>query len=350
LAQLTANPGVSIVVCCHNSAGRLPETLAHLARQRATGIPWEVIVVDNASTDGTAEVARRLWPELPPAPLRIVRESRLGLSYARQRGLAEARYELVSFVDDDNWVCSGWVQTAHEIMASHPDVGACGGFNEAEFETPAVPQWFQEYQGCYSVGAQGSAPGDVTWTRDWLWGAGLTVRQSAWRALADAGFRPRLVDRRGVALTSGGDHELCAALRLAGWRLWYDPRLCLMHFLPSFRLTWKYLRRLHRGSGPATVGLDAYNAALQRAPQTPKDRLKRTWTGQVLIALRCLARNGAGLLAHGRPSEGNRRVLNVEFWFGRLAELLTKRHAYERALAEVAHARWRRVSVRPEDR
>src|SRR6185437_5482655 len=66
--------GVSVVICTYNGAARLPRTLAHLAAQENTGaIAWEVLVVDNASTDDTAEVARRCWPAHAPAPLRIVR-------------------------------------------------------------------------------------------------------------------------------------------------------------------------------------------------------------------------------------------------------------------------------------
>ena len=73
------NAGVSVVICCHNSAKRLPETLAHLAAQDVpVGTPWEVIVVDNCSTDGTSEVASRTWASRMTVPLRVVREERAG--------------------------------------------------------------------------------------------------------------------------------------------------------------------------------------------------------------------------------------------------------------------------------
>ena len=96
--------GVWVVLCCHNSAGRLPLTLAHLAAQQISPkLAWEVIVVDNASNDGTAEVAMKAWPEDAPVKLHVVHESQLGLSNARWRGFSQARYEVVSFIDDDNW-------------------------------------------------------------------------------------------------------------------------------------------------------------------------------------------------------------------------------------------------------
>ena len=96
--------GVSIMICCHNGAARLPETLAHLSRQKVDpGIPWEVLIVDNASTDDTAPRARQLWPESAPAPLRIIPEPQQGKPYACLRGLNEARYEFLGIIDDDNW-------------------------------------------------------------------------------------------------------------------------------------------------------------------------------------------------------------------------------------------------------
>jgi hypothetical protein len=67
----TAPLGVSVVICSYNGALRLATVLSHLAAQEAgAGTPWEVIVVDNASTDGTADTARRCWPAGHAAPMR----------------------------------------------------------------------------------------------------------------------------------------------------------------------------------------------------------------------------------------------------------------------------------------
>src|SRR5439155_12302864 len=89
-------PGISVVVCCYNSAQRLPATLGHLAAQEVhEGLDWEIIVVDNASTDETSRAAHAAWPApptcggYPGAPLRVVFEPHAGLSNARQRGLDE---------------------------------------------------------------------------------------------------------------------------------------------------------------------------------------------------------------------------------------------------------------------
>src|SRR5436853_1166376 len=136
--------GVSVVICCHNSTERLSPTLAHLAAQQVPeGLDWEVLLIDNMSTDGTADMARSLWPADAGAPLRVVLETQIGTTAARCRGLAEARYEFVTLVDDDNWVCPEWVRIVAEVMQAHPEIGACGGLNEAVCEGEAPP-WFAE--------------------------------------------------------------------------------------------------------------------------------------------------------------------------------------------------------------
>src|SRR6266446_6836351 len=115
--------GVSIIICSHNGAARLPATLSHLKAQESAGVAWELLIIDNASSDGTAEVAHTFW-QYAPVPLRVINESRLGVRFARERGLAEAKYTFVGFVDDDNWVAPDWVRVAYEAISSDRLLGA----------------------------------------------------------------------------------------------------------------------------------------------------------------------------------------------------------------------------------
>ena len=352
--ELTVPTGVSVIVCCYNSASRLPATLAHLASQRCEGrFPWEVILVDNASTDGTGRIAQELWPQDAPVHLRVVHEARLGLAYARQRGISAARYELLSFVDDDNWVCPNWVQLVWELMSQHPEVGACGGFCLAECELPP-PEWFQSFSGMYAVWPREAEPGDVTHTRS-LWGAGLTVQKSALMELEKNGFRTWCVGRQGTALTGCEDTELCLALRLAGWRLWYEPRLRLRHFIPAKRLEWSYLRRLYRGAGLSSPALDAYWCARKRK-RTGVTRLLRrvreSWCWQLLSMLGKLGTQPLKLASSLRsPMEGDADVLHLEYQIGQCLGLLEMRRQYDARIREVRslfeQSRWSRRNGRP---
>lgn len=334
--------GVSIVICCYNSAQRLPQTLAHLASQKgADEFPWEVIIVDNASTDDTAQIAKACWRQEASVPLHVVHEPQQGLSYARHRGFTEATYEIVSFVDDDNWVCPEWVQTVAEIMSQHPEAGACGGANEVVSEGE-IPWWFEHYQCDYAVGVQAQERGDITWSRGFLWGAGLSIRKQALQKLLDQGFQALLTDRQGTTLLSCGDYELCLALRAAGWRLWYEPRLQLRHCLPAHRLQWSYLRRLKWGFGASSVGLDPYSVIPRDNKLSFKAHLMRSWYCRLGVVLIKLLRYPHKLLLFSYYlGEGDSDILCVETLLGRLSELVKKRKVYELNIKTVWEAPWR---------
>jgi glycosyltransferase involved in cell wall biosynthesis len=332
--------GVSVVICCHNSAKRLPETLVHLAAQDVpVGTPWEVIVVDNCSTDGTGEVASRTWGSRMDAPLRVVREERAGLSYARRRGFDEARYGIISYVDDDNWLGTAWVRVAAEMMEKHSNLGACGGQSEAVCEV-APPAWFDAHKGSYAVGQQAPKAGDVAWTRGFLWGAGLTVRREALAQLFDGGFCCALEDRSGQSLSSGGDSELCLALRLAGWRLYYEPAMRFKHFIPEGRLKWNYLRRLHRGFGRSKPVLELYQKA--HLAEHRDKRFPKHWTWQVMRIVRSIVSEHRRTLRRFHlPLEGENEVLALESKIGRLIELLNLRGKLAQFEEQIRSAEWR---------
>ena len=347
--EMTAPDGLSVILCCHNSASRLPATLGHLAGQRSGGrFPWEVILVDNASSDATGRLAQELWPQDAPAPLRVVHEARLGLAYARRLGISIARYELLSFVDDDNWVCPDWVQRVWELMSQHPEVGACGGFCDAECEIPP-PQWFHSFNGMYALGRPGGKAGDITHTSV-LPGAGLTVRKSALLELEKNGFRTWLVDRQGMMLTAGQDTELCLALRLAGWQLWYEPRLQLRHFLPAKRLQWSYLRRLYRGAGMSLPAFDAYFCAtkpMRTGVTGLLRRVRESWSWQLLSMLGKLSWQPLKVVSSlSFPMEGDPDVLRLEKQIGQCLGLLQMRNQYDARIQEIRslfqQSRWSR--------
>lgn len=330
------NCHVTIVICSYNGALRLPETLKHLLVQDVPeDISWEVVVVDNASTDDTARVARSLWPVTFPVPLRVVSEPERGLSNARKRGITEARHELVSFLDDDNWVAPNWVRLVSEIMSAHPEVGACGGRSEAVFDT-SPPCWFHNFQHSYAVGPQSAVAGDITWKQAWndchLWGAGLTIRKSAWKLLTKSGFTLILSGRRGVSMASGEDYELCNALRLSGWRLWYEPMLTFRHYIPANKLTWKYIKSLYKGFGASNTGIDPYRFLIMKPQQFPKSLFGKYWTWQLLRSVYILFFRHIIKLFLNFPIfcyVGNPMILSIYYEIGKIEALLKQRAEYD---------------------
>ncbi len=331
--------GVSVVICCHNSAERLPATLEHLRLQVVPErIQWEVLVIDNASTDATAQVAHKCWPAGSPAALRVIHEPRLGLSNARERGFNEARYEIVSFVDDDNWINNDWVKVASEVMTADPELGAVGGVSEPLASVP-LPPWFERYANFYAILREhefdtlGTPP-----TR--LIGAGLTVRKAAWDRLLREGFHSWLPDRQGARLSGGGDTELTIALRLNGWKLGLEPRLRLKHFMPEHRLNWRYLRRMVRTYAVSHVALNAYY--INNDTDHLRLSLRRKWWWHVLSLTKGLMLSPEKIIAFLRSSnEGNREAIEAEEILGRIIGSATLRGRYQKIERDVRNARWR---------
>lgn len=335
-------PGVSFAVCCYNSASRLPRTLKHLAEQHVPpGTEWEVIIINNGSTDRTAEVARERWPADAPAPLRVVDEPRPGQAHARLRAFEEAQFDIVSFIDDDNWVASDWLEKVFAIMKAHPTVAALGGLNQPASDAP-LPWWFEMQQHSYAVGPQSSVVGDVTDVKPRLCGAGLSIRKSAFQDLCAKGFRFILPGRERESLTASEDYELCYALVLAGWRLWYEPALRMQHYLPAHRLQWSYLRRLSRSTSRSGVLLDPYLFAIGKRDERVVHPLLRCWISKVIVStVRLFGR--LLLLPFNWPREGNQNLLMIECLIGRIGGLLSWRPRYVKHIETIREALWRKT-------
>src|SRR6478735_6421240 len=123
------NKGISVIVCCFNSSARIRETLRALCAQELdASLDCEIILVDNASTDNTSEVAYAVWKNSNTRiSLRIIPEMRPGLAYARRKGIKASLYNYLIFCDDDNWLEDTYVQTAFSILDKDQRIAACGG-------------------------------------------------------------------------------------------------------------------------------------------------------------------------------------------------------------------------------
>jgi len=234
----------------------MPSVLAALAAQTLRGEDWSVLVVDNGSTDGTAEQVGALWSRADVA-LRVVHEPRPGIALARQRALTECHREFLCFCDDDNLLAADYLEQASVLLGRLGQAGALGGQGFPEANGP-FPGWFAAAAGGYAVGPQANAEGPVSDSRGYLYGAGMIIRVGAWRPIAAAGFELKLKSRSGTGMNSGEDNEICLLLRLAGWELHYSPRLVFRHMISARKLEEAYCRSLYRGFGEAVPILNVY--------------------------------------------------------------------------------------------
>lgn len=243
----------SVVIPTFNGATRLPLVFDALADQTAPAGTFEVVVVDNASTDGTTQVANE-HPSAERLRARGFRcctvcEPRQGLTHARIAGLSAASSELVCFLDDDNIPDPEYLKNGIELF-SDQSIGLAVSSVRPRWEG-APPSSILRRQHLLAVNQyMGSKLVDF----DALAliaptiGAGMWVRRSAFLAAIPFDQPERLLpDRVGKSLACGGDLEFGILIGNAGYRRVYAPTLRIVHLIPARRLTVSYICRLISG-------------------------------------------------------------------------------------------------------
>jgi glycosyltransferase involved in cell wall biosynthesis len=232
----------TVLICTFNRAGRLCETLDTLAATKADGLRWNVIVVDNNSSDTTREVVTSRIPRYP-VELRYLFEPRQGKSNALNTGLAGTDATIVVFTDDDVRVSEGWLAAACRPMLDDPRIDYTGGPVRPIWERPC-PRWLDRARsdlwGTLAILDHGPEPFVFEDRRRVPLGANMAVR----RSLIDriGGFDPGL-GRRGSSLLGQEQAEFFCRSRAAGARGLYVPAMLLHHHVPATRLTRSYFRR-----------------------------------------------------------------------------------------------------------
>ena len=267
--------GVSVVICTYNGRKLLNETLTHLVKQEFT-CPFEIILVDNASTDGTKAYAESWWKEngVKQIAFNTYSQPIPGKAYAQDMGYEKAKYEYLLVCDDDNWLVKDYVQVSFDIMESDPQIGALGGWCEAKFEGER-PAWWNDYARYFAVSRQGDESGDISRKKGCLYGAGMVIRKSHWIALNERGFVPQLHCRKGDTLSSGGDTEYSYALRLLGYKMWFDERLYFSHYMTKGRMSLEYLSRLRKAMSASNFIVMPYQEVLLKGMETRNSLIKK---------------------------------------------------------------------------
>lgn len=261
--------GVSVVICAYNSVSKIEKTLWHLAKQKTDAeLNWEVILVDNASTDETAAYAKRTWINYQVTiPLAIIVENKPGLSFARHAGITKAKYDFVLLCDDDNHLNENYLQQGYQLLIENNRVAALGGKGNV-VSNVAIPNWFERYKYNYACYSQGNDHVKIDKQIESLYGAGLFIKKKIYIELFEQNFKHILSDRIGKKLISGGDTELTFALRLKGYELAYSSLLQFNHFMPANRLTEKYLFELIKSQAYSAAQLRVYDFLFKKSSPT----------------------------------------------------------------------------------
>lgn len=263
---------ITLLICTRNRAPLLRQCLEAVASLENPAVAtWEILVVDNGSTDGTPGVINAFRKQHPEIRMRTLREDRRGVAHARKAGLAAATTQWVAFIDDDCFLQHDWLKQAAEFARMHPQAGVFGGKNELQWEHEPSDLCVAYGE---SLARQDLGPECIRLPqegRQGLCGAGMVLRREA-VAQSEYLSHGLLQGRDHASLTAGEDTEVLMMIRNAGWEIWYVPALVLRHWIPATRMKMRHLLPLHRGFGEA----EAYLRLLsEREPLTSWNR----WRG-----------------------------------------------------------------------
>ena len=237
---------ITVVMCTYNRCHCLSAALESLAVQvMPDSVVWEVVAVDNNSTDETRMVVEDI-AEKWPGRFRYVFESRQGLSHARNRGIQESHGELIAFTDDDVMVKPDWLWNLTSRLSDGEWTGA-GGRIVPTWEKP-LPSWLSahEIEPFVSFDA-GAEPGRLDKPP---FGANMAFKKEMFHKYG--GFRTDL-GRTGGDLIDSEDTEFGRRLLSAGELLWYEPSAVVYHPVVENRIQKSYFLSWWFGHGRADV-------------------------------------------------------------------------------------------------
>ena len=215
---------LSIIVCTYNRCDLARNAIASVLEQGFPSEKYELIIVDNASSDNTPQMAQSFCEAYPH--VRYFLETKVGLSHARNRGLKEAQGEYVGYLDDDALASSGWLSAAYKVATDiHPE--AFGGPYYAFYNSPK-PAWFKDEYGSYTLGDQ---PRKLT-KDEYFIGNNMFILRDL--LLQMGGFDPEL-GMRGDKIAYAEETQIFMRLHneYEFAILYYDPAVFIYHLVRS---------------------------------------------------------------------------------------------------------------------
>jgi glycosyltransferase involved in cell wall biosynthesis len=243
---------LTVAICTFNGEQRLPAVLDRLLAQTGTaGVTWEVLVVDNNSQDGTAQVVANYatrWRA--DSCLRYVFEPTQGTAYARNRAIAESHsQDLVAFADDDYLFAEHWVAAAVQFGKDYPQAGAYGGRHYVKTDDP-LPADFHSIKFLLALEDRGAQPLQYTAPGCVPGGPSFVVRKQAWREAVPLNRRLRGKQTiRGLVVSNAEDLEIVIYIQSSRWQVWHHPELEGWHHIAAGRFDREQLTRLARSAG-----------------------------------------------------------------------------------------------------
>ena len=252
---------LSLIIATYNRSASLIQTLQSVVEQNAPRNEWECVVVNNNSTDDTAERFAEFAASYPGFNLRMVFEPNQGLSFARNRGIRDSEGEYIAIIDDDERIAKSFISAYISLFDTEPEAVAAGGPIVAEYPD-GRPQWMSHYTERMIANAMfwghkvrefpaGHIPG----------GGNMAIRRSA---IKRYGVFDTSLGRVGKSLVGGEESDFFERLRIANVKYFYVPDAVMYHIIPAEKLTMDYFVKLSYNVGVSKLRRAKYYCQVKR--------------------------------------------------------------------------------------
>lgn len=228
---------ISLVIATYNGATKLPLTLKSLTEQTLDRSLWDVVVVNNNSSDNTAEVVEEFIASHPEINIKLVDEPHQGLSFARNRGIDESKGEYIAIIDDDEIACPNLLRVYFDFLDTSPYAVAAGGKITPHYPTKR-PSWLSRITERPIAGTLNLGKKVIPFPEGKYFGGGnMCLRRTA---INYYGKFDTNLGRRGNKLLGGEEKELYMRYYSSGENIYYLPEAEIFHVIDERRLTKEY--------------------------------------------------------------------------------------------------------------
>ncbi|MCL2246816.1 MAG: glycosyltransferase [Lentimicrobiaceae bacterium] len=237
---------ISVIICTYNRDKYIYQALQCLAQNVFSTEFYEIILINNNSTDQTEAQCQTFQQEYSHVTFRYFIETNQGLSHARNRGIVEAQGDILVFLDDDSFVKPDYLQNLDHYQKEYPDMAAFGGEISPLFETGTTPAWISKWN--YSWVSAINLGDDVT-----------LFTKNRYPIGANMGFKKEYFEKHGVFNTvlgrskknmmAGEEKDIFNRADKQTEKIYYLPLLKVKHVIPENRTTTAYIKKLGKGIG-----------------------------------------------------------------------------------------------------
>lgn len=239
-------PAISVVICTYNRAVYLPEALGSLYNQTISKEQFEVIVVNNNSTDNTEQVCKDFIANHADGLFYYTNETEQGASFARNTGALIAKGEFLCFMDDDAIAKSDYLAQILAFFNTHPDAGGLGGRIIPRY-IPEEPKWMSHFVSSLVGNFDYSKEVCVFSPNKYPLESNMIIRKSDFDQVK--GFNTALPGVKGTLRIGGEGKEFFLKLKAIGRTIYYHPEVIVDHVVETQKLTPEYMYRVASGIG-----------------------------------------------------------------------------------------------------